>query len=90
MQRLHEFLFSEYDRTAPPLKSENDSFPVSFGIAPIYLDINDYGVLSGNLWQRMVWYDTRLMWDKEQFGGIEVIRFDASHLWTPDMILYNR
>jgi hypothetical protein len=38
----------------------------------------------------MVWNDVRLMWDEAEFGGIEVIRIDASHLCSPDVILYNR
>ncbi len=90
-ERLHAYLFDNYDPTIPPFRSaSNDTVEVAFGIAPIYLDFDDYGVLRGRVWERLVFNDHRLTWDKEKFGGISVIRVDPSKIWMPDIVLYNK
>jgi len=36
------------------------------------------------------WNDYQLMWDKTQFGGIDVLRIMPDKVWTPDIVLFNK
>ena len=73
-----------------PNHSVNDSTVVKFSAAPLCFELGLDGIISGRLWYRYVWNDTRLAYDPAKFGGIKVIRVNPSFLWTPDIILYNR
>lgn len=37
-----------------------------------------------------VWSDEVLRWDPNKFGGVTQIRLPATHIWTPDIVLYNK
>lgn len=37
-----------------------------------------------------IWHDYRLMWNKDEYGGIEVMHIPADLIWLPDIILYNK
>jgi hypothetical protein len=90
-ERLNAALFSDYDREAIPIEKFNTTVvDVSFGITPLYLEMDEFGILKGRVWIRMLWTDYRLQWDPKLFGGVDVARVDAAMAWMPDMILYNR
>jgi len=36
------------------------------------------------------WYDSRLTWDPEQYGGVRRLYVPPDELWLPDIVLYNR
>lgn len=36
------------------------------------------------------WNDSRLAWDPDQWGGLQVVTLPATKLWLPDVTLYNR
>ena len=42
-----------------------------------------------NVWLRMQWYDARLVWNPEEYGGIKSIRVKPGEVWKPDVTLYN-
>jgi hypothetical protein len=36
------------------------------------------------------WNDEVLNWNPADYGGIEEINVDSSHVWVPRLLLYNR
>ena len=38
----------------------------------------------------LVWGDSRLTWDPDDYGGIKIIRQPYESVWAPDILLYNR
>lgn len=35
------------------------------------------------------WYDYKLRWDPEEYGGVEQLYMPSEHIWLPDIVLYN-
>ncbi len=42
------------------------------------------------IFKRQMWSDYRLRWNPAEYEGVAVISFPSGHLWTPDLLLYNR
>jgi len=36
-----------------------------------------------------MWKDMLMVWDPENFGGVDKVRVPARRIWTPDIVLYN-
>lgn len=36
------------------------------------------------------WFDHKLKWNPNEYGGIEDINLPAEQIWLPDIVLYNR
>ena len=39
-----------------------------------------FKVMKTNLWFKMMWNDTRLAWNPEDFGGLDTIRINAKNV----------
>ena len=39
-------------------------------------------------WQE--WYDDKLRWDPDEYGGVGEIYVPSEIIWLPDIILYNK
>lgn len=35
------------------------------------------------------WFDYKLRWDPEEYGGVEMLYIPSEHIWLPDIVLYN-
>jgi len=35
------------------------------------------------------WVDEKLVWDPQEFHGIEEIKIPSVDIWKPDIVLYN-
>lgn len=42
-----------------------------------------------NLWVAQKWYDYKLRWDPEEYGGVEMLYIPSEHIWLPDIVLFN-
>ena len=52
-ERLFDLLFRNYNKQVAPLvKWPASGIEVKFGIAPIYLTLDQYGILKGRVWAR--------------------------------------
>ena len=52
-EHLFELLFRNYNKQVAPLvKWPASGIEVKFGIAPIYLNLDQYGILKGRVWAR--------------------------------------
>jgi len=63
---------------------------VSFGIDFMDMDLCPHKqMLSTTVFEKMMWTDNRLVWDKDDFEGIDRIQVNADEVWIPDITLYN-
>lgn len=46
-------------------------------------------VMTTNLWVKQRWFDYKLRWDPEEYGGVEQLYVPSEHIWVPDIVLYN-
>ena len=37
-----------------------------------------------------IWTDYKLMWDPEDYGGVDVLYVPSDMIWLPDIVLYNK
>jgi len=78
-------LFKDYNNKVNP-----DSVKVKFGVALIDFHVlEDKDAVESNARLRYVWTDARLAWNKEEFGGVSILRIDPKMIWTPDITLYS-
>jgi len=81
---LWEKIFSKYNRDQYP---ENST--LKFGLSVLNVEFcEDHQLMNTNAWLRLMWSDTRLVWDAEA-TGISVLRVPPSKVWLPDITLYN-
>ena len=38
----------------------------------------------------MIRFDHKLVWDPEDFGGVNLLHVPSTHIWLPDIVLYNK
>ena len=36
------------------------------------------------------WYDYKLVWDPDEYGGVKQLHVPSDHIWRPDIVLYNK
>ena len=36
------------------------------------------------------WYDYKLTWSPDHYGGVEMLHVPSDHIWRPDIVLYNK
>lgn len=85
---LQKQLFKNYNKDVlPPSKP----IIVEFG-API-ISVEELNArtqtLSMQLWLRLVWKDSRLTWDTQNFAGIDEIKLPDHKIWQPHIQLLN-
>jgi len=66
----------------------NTTVEMGISVTAIDYDVSNE-VLISHLWERYSWSDERLVWDPNEYGGIQRISLPASMIWTPDIVLYN-
>ena len=88
--RLLRDLFSGYDRRVRPVTNHSDPVLVKLGLTlqqvQLHLEQNE---VTANIWVNLEWKDARLLWDGEEYGGVEDTRVPPSELWMPDIMPYN-
>ena len=47
-------------------------------------------VMTTNLWIEQYWYDYKLRWNPEEYGGVNSLHVPSTHIWLPDIVLYNK
>ncbi|PIK46718.1 putative neuronal acetylcholine receptor subunit alpha-7-like [Apostichopus japonicus] len=75
-----------------PVWNSSDPVNVSLQIAVnqiVEMDEREQ-ILTTNLWIEQHWTDQKLVWDEDDFDGIEEMRIPASEIWVPDVTLYDK
>jgi len=97
MERLLDDLLedAEYDKLAIPMETGpnketgENALNIAVGIGPRNMDVDSMGNLKMNAWLRSSWKDFRLMWEPEQYEGVDRIFLPADMVWRPDLTIYN-
>uniref|UniRef100_A0A4W3GWR6 Neuronal acetylcholine receptor subunit beta-2-like n=1 Tax=Callorhinchus milii TaxID=7868 RepID=A0A4W3GWR6_CALMI len=46
--------------------------------------------MTTNVWLTQEWQDYRLIWEPADYENIEKVRLPSTHIWLPDVVLYNK
>ena len=110
--RQYLFENQTYDVMSPPESARSDSYGIPNGASSsqagttveVFLRVFKVESLSTKeskmrikVWLRMAWQDDRLIWNKDEFGGVDqlhvraqgIFESDNTGIWLPDIIPYN-
>uniref|UniRef100_A0A8C9TDH1 Cholinergic receptor, nicotinic, delta (muscle) n=1 Tax=Scleropages formosus TaxID=113540 RepID=A0A8C9TDH1_SCLFO len=92
-ERLINHLFKEraYNKELRPVASKDEAVTVYLGLTLsnlISLKEADETLLT-NVWMEHGWYDSRLSWNKSEYGDIDILRLPPSMVWLPEIVLEN-
>lgn len=65
-------------------------FIKTFVIINYYLSLQDelQESFTALFWFSMLWYDDFLVWNPEDFDGIQILYLPAPFVWRPDLMIY--
>ena len=46
--------------------------------------------MTTNVWLEQQWFDYKLMWTPDDYGGVKRLYVPSEEIWLPDIVLYNR
>ncbi|KAI1719732.1 neurotransmitter-gated ion-channel ligand binding domain-containing protein [Ditylenchus destructor] len=89
--RLLQDLRENYDPVERPVQDHTKPLNVNLKIIlQQILDVDEKNqVLTLVVWEQLTWYDYKMKWSPEEYGGIQDVRFPNDALWKPDIILFN-
>jgi len=90
-KRLFDDLLSSYNKLVRPVINVTDAVTVKFKLKLSQLiDVNlRKQVMTTNLWIEQYWFDYKLRWNPEEYGGVNSLHVPSTHIWLPDIVLYN-
>lgn len=90
-KKLLNDLLDNYDNRIKPYGVDNETFTISFMLAiHQIIDVDEKNqILHGSYAAGATWTDEDLMWDPDNYGGIDSIALPADAIWKPNMVLYN-
>lgn len=88
---LFETLLGRYNRLVRPAVDANDTIHIEFKLKLSQIvDVHAKDqTLTANGWLIHHWYDHRLSWNPDEYGGIRNFYVPGEMIWLPDIILYN-
>ncbi|XP_038221842.1 acetylcholine receptor subunit beta-like 2 isoform X5 [Zerene cesonia] len=91
VKRLYDDLLSNYNRLIRPVTNVTDILTVRLGLKLSQLmEVNlKNQVMTTNLWVEQKWFDYKLQWNPDDYGGVEMLYVPSEHIWLPDIVLYN-
>ncbi|XP_015907667.1 acetylcholine receptor subunit alpha-like 1 [Parasteatoda tepidariorum] len=90
-KRLYDDLMSSYNRLIRPVVNNSDTLTVKLGLKLSQLiDVNLRNqIMTTNVWVNQEWFDHKLKWDPDEYGGVQHLYVPAEQIWLPDIVLYN-
>ncbi|XP_066959999.1 acetylcholine receptor subunit alpha-like isoform X1 [Macrobrachium rosenbergii] len=90
-KRLYDDLLSNYNKLVRPVINVSDPLIVKIKLKLSQLiDVNlKNQIMTTNLWVEQFWYDYKLQWEPEEYGGVQMLHVPSDHIWRPDIVLYN-
>ncbi|XP_071804967.1 neuronal acetylcholine receptor subunit alpha-10-like isoform X2 [Asterias amurensis] len=90
-QKLYNDLMKNYNKKVRPVWNASTLIEVKLTLSVIQVVEMDERnqILTTNVWIEQHWYDEKMSWDPDDYGGIEIIRIPATELWVPDITLYD-
>ncbi|KAG8453610.1 hypothetical protein GDO86_000297 [Hymenochirus boettgeri] len=89
---LFRDLFENYSNALRPVEDTDKALNVTLQITLSQIkDIDERNqILTAYLWIRQSWYDAYLIWDRDEYDGLDSIRIPSNMVWRPDIVLYNK
>ncbi|KAL4641747.1 neuronal acetylcholine receptor subunit beta-2-like [Arapaima gigas] len=92
-ERLVNYLLGpeRYNKLIRPAvnKSQQVTIAIQVSLAQL-INLNEREqIMTTNVWLTQEWNDYRLMWDPQEYEGIQKLRIPSQHIWLPDIVLYN-
>ncbi|XP_072380236.1 acetylcholine receptor subunit beta-like 2 [Diabrotica undecimpunctata] len=90
-KRLYDDLLSNYNRLIRPVINHTETLTVWLSLKLsqlIEMNLKNQ-IMTTNLWVVQKWYDYKLRWDPEEYGGVEMLYVPSEHIWLPDIVLFN-
>ncbi|XP_044258294.1 acetylcholine receptor subunit beta-like 2 isoform X2 [Tribolium madens] len=90
-KRLYDDLLSNYNRLIRPVENHTQTLTVWLGLKIsqlIEMNLKNQ-IMTTNLWVVQRWFDYKLKWDPEEYGGVEMLYVPSEHIWLPDIVLFN-
>ncbi|XP_040568928.1 acetylcholine receptor subunit beta-like 1 [Lepeophtheirus salmonis] len=84
VQKLTNEVLKDYNPAARPNDLNGNIGNVTFGISPTCLNLRYYGLVFGNIWYKINWYDPRLTWNSS--SGVESLSLPNDLIWKPDIV----
>ncbi|XP_045137621.1 acetylcholine receptor subunit alpha-like isoform X11 [Portunus trituberculatus] len=90
-KRLYDDLLSNYNKLVRPVVNVTDVLTVRIKLKLSQLiDVNlKNQIMTTNLWVEQYWFDYKLIWEPEEYGGAKMLHVPSDHIWRPDIVLYN-
>jgi len=90
-KRLYDDLLSNYNKLVRPVVNVTDAVTVRLKLKLSQLiDVNLRNqIMTTNLWVEQFWYDYKMRWDPDEYGGVDMLHVPSDHIWRPDIVLYN-
>merc|ERR1719499_2812 len=90
-KRLYDDLLSNYNKLVRPVVNVTDAVMVRLKLKLSQLiDVNLRNqIMTTNLWVEQFWYDYKMRWDPDEYGGVDILHVPSTHIWLPDIVLYN-
>merc|ERR1712037_1008549 len=90
-KRLYDDLLSNYNKLVRPVVNVTDAVMVRLKLKLSQLiDVNLRNqIMTTNLWVEQFWYDYKMRWDPNEYGGVNMLHVPSDHIWRPDIVLYN-
>lgn len=87
--KLKKDLLKDYDPSIRPSQHYNVTI-VEASITITHVEINEIkSTLSIYGWMKFNWNDPKLTWNPADYGNLDVVRWDPTIIWRPDVVLYN-
>lgn len=90
--QLRQTLLQGYNSDVIPLRNTSSPLTLRCGFTLVSIREMDplKQILTMEGWMKMIWVDSRLTWNPENYMGIKKIHVPPAKLWIPDLTLYNR
>merc|ERR1711936_168451 len=90
-KRLYDDLLSNYNKLVRPVVNVTDAVTVKLKLKLSQLiDVNLRNqIMTTNLWVEQFWFDYKMRWDPDEYGGVDMLHVPSDHIWRPDIVLYN-
>jgi nicotinic acetylcholine receptor len=46
--------------------------------------------MTTNVWVEQNWRDYKLVWDPDDYGGVDELFVPSQNIWLPDIVLFNK